>query len=61
MSSDWMKVMLEEISRKKAEDEQARAEEQRRDDERRRGVGLGQDEEPRQQDPARSRTDRARG
>ena len=27
MSSEWMKVMLEEISRKKAESEQARAEE----------------------------------
>jgi hypothetical protein len=28
--SEWMKVMLEEISRKKAEEEQARIEEQRR-------------------------------
>jgi hypothetical protein len=28
MTSEWMKVMLEEISRKKAEAEQARAEEQ---------------------------------
>ena len=34
MSSEWMKVMLEEISRKKAEAEQARAEEQARADER---------------------------
>lgn len=28
--SEWMKIMLEEISRKKAEAEQARIEEQRR-------------------------------
>jgi hypothetical protein len=35
MASEWMKVMLEEISRKKAEGEEARAEQQRRlDDER---------------------------
>jgi hypothetical protein len=33
MSSEWMKVMLEEISRKKAEEEQARIEEQRRREE----------------------------
>ena len=30
MSSEWMKVMLEEIARKKAEAEQAQAEEERR-------------------------------
>ena len=36
MSSEWMKVMLEEIARKKAESEQARAEESRREDERNR-------------------------
>jgi hypothetical protein len=30
MISEWMKVMLEEISRKKAEEEQARIEERRR-------------------------------
>jgi hypothetical protein len=30
MSGEWMKVMLEEISRKKAETEQWRTEEQRR-------------------------------
>jgi hypothetical protein len=30
MISEWMKVMLEEISRKKAEAEQARVEEQAR-------------------------------
>jgi hypothetical protein len=33
MSSEWMKVMLEEISRKKAEAEQALLEERRRHDE----------------------------
>ena len=31
--SEWMKVMLEEIARKKAEEEQRRAEEQRRREE----------------------------
>jgi hypothetical protein len=30
MSSEWLKVMLEEIERKKSEAEQARAEEERR-------------------------------
>ena len=34
MISEWMKVMLEEISRKKAEAEQARIEEQARAEER---------------------------
>ena len=38
MITEWMKVMLEEVSRKKAEAEQARAEEQTRADERRRVV-----------------------
>jgi hypothetical protein len=33
MISEWMKIMLEEISRKKAEEEQARIEEQRRREE----------------------------
>jgi hypothetical protein len=33
MISEWMKVMLEEISRKKAEEEQARIEERRRREE----------------------------
>ncbi|HEY1313408.1 MAG TPA: hypothetical protein VGE92_06015 [Steroidobacteraceae bacterium] len=32
MSSEWLKVMLEEIARKKAEAEQARLEEQARRD-----------------------------
>jgi hypothetical protein len=32
MSSEWLKVMLDEISRKKAEDEEARAEERRREE-----------------------------
>ena len=31
--SEWLKIMLEEIARKKAEEEQMRAEEQRRRDE----------------------------
>ena len=30
MSSEWLKVMLDEITRKKAEAEQAQAEEERR-------------------------------
>jgi hypothetical protein len=33
MSSEWMKVMLEEISRKKSEAEQARSEELMRQEE----------------------------
>jgi hypothetical protein len=33
MISEWLKVMLEEISRKKAEEEQARVEERRRREE----------------------------
>jgi hypothetical protein len=33
MSSEWMKVMLEEIARKKSEAEQGRLEEQQRADE----------------------------
>jgi hypothetical protein len=40
MISEWMRVMLEEISRKKAEEEQWRIEEQRRiEDQRRREEG----------------------
>jgi hypothetical protein len=37
MSSEWMKVMLEEIARKKSEAEQARLEEQQRADEQAQG------------------------
>jgi hypothetical protein len=59
MSSEWMKVMLEEISRKKAESEQVRAEEGLREDERRRQVEQGSGERPGM--PARSGADRARG
>jgi hypothetical protein len=33
MSSEWMKVMLDEIARKKTEDEQARVELERRREE----------------------------
>ena len=40
MTSEWMKVMLEEIERKKAEAEQARIEEERRAQERRTGEGM---------------------
>ena len=35
--SEWMRVMLEEIARKKAEEDEVRAEEQRRREEQRRG------------------------
>jgi hypothetical protein len=38
MISEWLKVMLEEIARKKTEDEQARLEERRRREERQPGV-----------------------
>ena len=54
MSSEWLKVMLEEISRKKAEGEQARAEEILRGDERRRqGEPERNDEPKRTADPPR--------
>ena len=55
MISEWMKVMLEEISRKKAEAEQTRAEEQRRRDER------CAEEPDGTVGPPRTGTDRARG
>lgn len=38
MTSEWMKVMIEEIARKKAEAEAVRAEERRRSDEREQGL-----------------------
>ena len=44
MTSEWMKVMLEEISRKKAEAEQARVEDQTRAEERRREEQQRRDE-----------------
>ncbi len=48
MTSEWMKVMLEEISRKKAEAEQARVDEQARADERTRAnEQTNVEEEPR--------------
>ncbi|MGC1521175.1 MAG: hypothetical protein WA803_06510 [Steroidobacteraceae bacterium] len=50
MTSEWMKVMLEEIARKKADAEQVRAEAQRRSHEGSRG-----DHSP----PPRPDTDRA--
>lgn len=59
MMSEWMKVMLEEISRKKSEAAQALIEEQRRRDERGRCDEQGRSDEPIA--PLRSGTDRARG
>jgi hypothetical protein len=50
MSSEWMKVMLEEISRKKAEAEQARMEEQARADEQARLEEQARVEEQRRRD-----------
>ena len=71
MTSEWMKVMLEEISRKKTEAEQARLEEQgrreeqERREEKRRGEEQRSGEARRPRDEAslapRSGTDRARG
>jgi hypothetical protein len=65
MISEWMKVMLDEISRKKAEAEQARAEEQRRGDEQSRGDEQRHRVEQRRADepaaPQRSGPDRAQG
>ena len=45
MISEWMKVMLEEISRKKEEAEQARAEEEARAKERARNEEQARNEE----------------
>jgi hypothetical protein len=70
MTSEWMKVMLEEISRKKAEAAQASVEEQTRHDEQvsrgeqgrsgeqERNDGQGRSDEP---IAPRSGADRARG
>ena len=45
MTSEWMKVMLEEISRKKAEAAQSRVEEQtRREEQNRREEQTGREE-----------------
>jgi hypothetical protein len=49
MITEWMKVMLEEVSRKKAEAEQARAEEQTRAEEQARA-----DEQTRAEEQARA-------
>jgi len=59
MISEWMKVMLEEISRKKSEAEQVRAEELRRGDESRRSDTPGRGDAPAA--PPRTGTHRARG
>jgi hypothetical protein len=53
MISEWMKVMLDEISRKKAEAEQARVEEQKR--------GAEQADRDAPKPLPRSGADRARG
>lgn len=50
MSSEWMKVMLEEISRKKAEAERARVEEQTRLEERARHEEQARVEQQRRRD-----------
>ena len=61
MSSEWLKVMLEEISRKKAESEQARAEERLRGDERERTSAPPRPDEPaRKAEPTRQ-AEQARG
>jgi hypothetical protein len=44
MTSEWMKVMLEEIARKKSEAEEARLEEQARDDAPARDVPAGENQ-----------------
>ena len=43
MTSEWMKVMIEEIARKKAEAEAVRAEELRRSGERAQGLPRAQE------------------
>ncbi|HWG72021.1 MAG TPA: hypothetical protein VN692_21590 [Steroidobacteraceae bacterium] len=43
MISEWMKVMIEEIARKKAEAEEVRAEELRRSGERAQGLPRAQE------------------
>ena len=50
MSSEWMKIMLEEIARKKAEQEQIRAEEAMRAEEQMRS------EEQRRREPLNARS-----
>jgi hypothetical protein len=56
MSSEWMKVMLDEIARKKAESEQARGEEQRRSDERQRALEQPGKQEQQEPEARRERT-----
>jgi len=55
MSSEWMKVMLEEISRKKAEAEQARMEEQARAEEQARLEEQARVEQQRRRDDSAQR------
>jgi hypothetical protein len=70
MISEWMKVMLEEISRKKAEAEQARLEDQRRAEDQLRSEGQRRPEKHRSHEERcgqgesvgpRSVSDRAQG
>jgi hypothetical protein len=55
MSSEWMKIMLEEISRKKAEAEQARMEEQARAEEQARLEEQARVEQQRRRDDSAQR------
>ena len=62
MISEWMKVMLEEISRKKAEMEQGRVEEQTRTEERTRvGEQTHVEDQARVEQPRRRDDDSAQG
>ena len=61
MSSEWLKVMLEEISRKKAESEQARAEERLRGDERELTSAPPRPDEPARKAEPTGQAEQARG
>jgi hypothetical protein len=55
MISEWLKVMLDEIARKKAESEQARIEAERRGDDQARGDGPAGGDGPSSGDEQRRR------
>ena len=62
MISEWMKVMLEEISRKKTETEQGRIEERTRTEERTRGAEQTHvEDQARVEQPRRRDDDSAQG
>jgi hypothetical protein len=61
MSSEWMKVMLEEIARKKAESEQARTEQGRREGEQEGHAKPESQAEPQTQAEHEEQAERARG